>query len=562
MLDVEHTINIAMSVVENVRGAAKDDPALAQLKGHGFLVSDNKSYSLCTLLHKVATSSGNRDRIPRRISASITGWVDNCTTHIVPSSPYYTGYQDDYMSVVGSGIEWQRVQRNAFKMCPTTAFMIAGGLSGYLRGILDIDSSLIIHLYGPSSRGKTLALRHLASWAGDVRSGVNILRWSSSEVGREALLNARNGAYLALDELHSLREKAGTSICTQLMDMCNGGGRAVGTRNGSLREPKSWNAVVGSSGNTSISAKTKNDDQFEALMARVIDLDIDEYPMWSNGFGDMYVEDVEQILNNNYGFGYKLIIDAIKANQDEIKVRYREFSEESYEIFAAMNAPLVGRRCKHLSGIWATTFIIDSIFDKDNKEDDIPTCFMLREFIMDLRQSWVLEAKQSKQTDAEYVRESILKILSTHSQNVFVKNHWYGYEDLTEKEKVSKNNNKATQNGIKIHFNQNRVMNDPINDLDGILIIPKNEDLFKESGVQMETLVNRAKRANLFHTSKNQKDYVHQGMRKFAFVITPSSLLELKSDDEEEEKVITIPKSKLTELEAKIKELELKLASL
>jgi uncharacterized protein (DUF927 family) len=125
---------------------------------------------------------------------------------------------------------------------------ISTALSGPLLYLTGFEGGGV-HLFGPSSTGKSTLLRMAASvWGspGFVRS------WRSTANGLEGAAAIANDTILILDELGQVEARELAAVPYLLS---NGVGKARAARDGSLRDSKTWRAQFLSSGEIPVDAK-------------------------------------------------------------------------------------------------------------------------------------------------------------------------------------------------------------------------------------------------------------------------------------------------------------------
>jgi putative DNA primase/helicase len=128
---------------------------------------------------------------------------------------------------------------------------ISTALSGPLLHLTGIEGGGI-HLWGPSSRGKTTLLKMGASVWGPGETTGFIRAWRATTNGLEGAAAVATDTVLILDELAQIEAR---ELATALYLLSNGVGKARASRDGSLREPRSWRIVFLSSGELPIGAK-------------------------------------------------------------------------------------------------------------------------------------------------------------------------------------------------------------------------------------------------------------------------------------------------------------------
>jgi hypothetical protein len=134
--------------------------------------------------------------------------------------------------------------RRAWQADPCAAAVICGALAATLLEPLGAPN-FAIHLPGDSSRGKTSMLKIAASVFGDPHNDHWVASWNTTPVAAE--LRAA-----VLTDLPQCYDEVGSSDPAQIERMVymlvNGGGKARGQRDLSLRETPSWRTVVLSTG--------------------------------------------------------------------------------------------------------------------------------------------------------------------------------------------------------------------------------------------------------------------------------------------------------------------------
>jgi len=174
-------------------------------------------------------------------------------------------------------IEW--LQR-AWSTEPVCAAMICGALAATLLEPLDVPN-FAIHLPGDSSRGKTSQLKIAASVFGDPNSEAWLGSWNTTATAAE--LRAQQ-----LNDLPQCYDEVGTSdpvgLERMLYSLVNGGGRARGKADLSLRETPTWRTVVLSTGERPLA----DHNTMTGAQVRVIQLPV-------SGFGGLSAAEIDEI---------------------------------------------------------------------------------------------------------------------------------------------------------------------------------------------------------------------------------------------------------------------------
>ncbi|HWV19871.1 MAG TPA: DUF927 domain-containing protein [Devosia sp.] len=154
----------------------------------------------------------------------------------------------------------------------TAALGIA--LGGVAIGLFDGQLGIGLHLNGPSSLGKTTALRVAASVYGPAHQEVR--SWRATENGLETLAVRHHHRSLILDELAQIRPEAAAQAAYLL---ANGSGRQRASGSGRARPAGLWQLTFLSSGEISLEQKVA--ERFgapqvrEGQAVRLIDLPAD-----------------------------------------------------------------------------------------------------------------------------------------------------------------------------------------------------------------------------------------------------------------------------------------------
>jgi len=108
------------------------------------------------------------------------------------------------------------------------------------------------HFRGPSSVGKTTALRVAASACGGGVDGGYLRNWRATANGLEGLAELHCDALLCLDEMSQVNPREAGEVAYML---ANGSGKSRASRDGSARRAARWRALFVSSGEQSLAEK-------------------------------------------------------------------------------------------------------------------------------------------------------------------------------------------------------------------------------------------------------------------------------------------------------------------
>lgn len=237
------------------------DPAAlcASLAEEGLRIERSRQRDFAEYLSRVAVSS-------RATMVSRTGWVelDGRTVFVLPTQtlgePNGQAVVLDAVAhgpyeVRGSLEDWKQGVGRLSTGHKLPILMISTALAGPLAYLLGEEGGGI-HLYGPSSTGKSTVLRAGASVWGRGDTPGYVRSWRSTANGLEGAAASSTDTCLFLDEL-GVGEAREVSL--SIYQLSNGIGKTRSARDGSLREPKSWRVLVASSGELPIEAKLNED---------------------------------------------------------------------------------------------------------------------------------------------------------------------------------------------------------------------------------------------------------------------------------------------------------------
>ena len=138
-----------------------------------------------------------------------------------------------------------------------------------------------LNFFGPSSKGKTTLLQLAASVWGRGASPGYVRAWRATANGLEGAAASATDTCLVLDELGQVEAR---DAAAALYSLANGTGKARAARDGALREPKSWRALILSSGEIPTETKLGEDRGRRARagqLVRMLDIPADR----GAGFG-------------------------------------------------------------------------------------------------------------------------------------------------------------------------------------------------------------------------------------------------------------------------------------
>jgi hypothetical protein len=171
--------------------------------------------------------------------------------------------------------------RRAWEADPICAAMIAGALAAPLLEPLGVPN-FAIHLPGDSSRGKTSQLKCAASVFGDPHNEAWCASWNTTAVAAELRAQQLTDLPQCYDEVGAASDPSSTE--RMLYSLINGGGKARGRADLSLRETPTWRTVVLSTGEKPLA----DHNTMTGAQIRVIQLPV-------AGFGNLTAAEVDAV---------------------------------------------------------------------------------------------------------------------------------------------------------------------------------------------------------------------------------------------------------------------------
>lgn len=195
-------------------------------------------------------------------------------------------------------------------------FIISLALTAPLLAHFGMEN-IAIHLFGPSSIGKTTLLKIASSVWGSV-----IHNWRTTDNAAESVAELSNDGMLLLDELGQVSPSAADQLSYMLG---NGLGKLRSKRSGDAKEAKKFNLVLLSSGESGLSDKLKEIGKTvkAGQSVRLIELSADrEYGIFDNlhGFqnGDKFARYLKESCTSNQGSLIDSFLEILVKNKDSI----------------------------------------------------------------------------------------------------------------------------------------------------------------------------------------------------------------------------------------------------
>lgn len=208
---------------------------------------------------------------------------------------------------------WKEYMRNLRKS-ETLHLIIAASFASPLIEKVHINS-FILHLWGKSGTGKTIALMAAMSVWGNPKVGHLVKNLNSTNVGLERLAAFLNNIPFAGDELQAIKNRY-TDFSELIYQLTQGEGKSRGTVDGGIQEQLKWSNLFLTTGEEPITSAYSK----EGVKNRVIEVEENELIVENGHQAAMF-------LNENYGDAGRDFIENLPSTEYLIQ-RHAELFEK------------------------------------------------------------------------------------------------------------------------------------------------------------------------------------------------------------------------------------------
>ena len=328
------------------RKTIASNTAIIQLANRGIEVNSENAKNLVMYLSDIIELNN------LNVVDGIThlGWVNK---DFVPYTSKY-GYDGDiaYKNIFESVEEkgsyeiWKQEIKKLRNSSQTLRFLMASSFASVLVKTFQINP-FIVHLWGKSSNGKTVAQMICASIWGNTSKGKLLSSLDSTKVASERLCNFLRNIPLILDELQITKTKYKT-YDTLIYELTEGKGRDRGTADGGLTETTEWDNIIILSGEEPITSSSSK----EGVKNRVIEIEENE----------AIVKDGNKVVNtilNNYGFAGQEFVEIIQNKGD----LFDEYNNIVENLKKEQNSP---KQINSIATILLADKIVSEMIFRDN----------------------------------------------------------------------------------------------------------------------------------------------------------------------------------------------------
>lgn len=417
---------------------------IIQLANTGIEVNENNAKELITYLADIINL--NTQIIPVNKGITHLGWVEN---EFVPYTVEFKydgedSFKNIYKNVKEKGDYeiWKKEIKEIREKSKTMHFIIASSFASPLIELLQINP-FIVHLWGKSSTGKTVALMIAMSIWGNPKVGQLVNNLNSTNVGFERLSAFLKNIPFAGDELQSIKNKF-TDFNELIYRLTQGEGKTRGTVNGGVEEKLKWNCAFLTTGEEPITS----DFSKEGVKNRVIEIEEN----------NKIVENGNQIVNiiiENYGHAGKDYIKKLPT-VEELKQRHKDLCKK------IKNEDITSE--KQINAI-ATILLADEIISKEIFGDSKLEINDIKEYFS----KDIDEAERIYNSIIEWFYQNINKFY--YNEEIKVGEIWGKYEMINERITTIYVNNKV----LKEFLNEKNISFDGVkNKLFDMHVLEKN----------------------------------------------------------------------------------------
>ena len=289
---------------------------ILQLANTGIEVNENNAKDLIIYFSSVLQM--NTEVIPLNNGITHLGWTEDGFV------PYIKNYKFDgdksfegvFKDIKSKG-DYELWKEKIVELRHTNEiihFIVAAGFASVLIEKIHINP-FIVHLWGKSGTGKTVALMIAMSIWGNPGIGHLVKNLNSTNVGLERLSAFLNNLPFAGDELQAIKNKY-SDFSELVYSLTQGEGKSRGTVDGGIQEQLKWNCLYLTTGEEPITFETSK----EGVKNRVIEIEEND-SLVKDGKG------LVEFLLNNYGEAGKEFISII-PDDDYLMKRHSEIFKE------------------------------------------------------------------------------------------------------------------------------------------------------------------------------------------------------------------------------------------
>lgn len=320
LLDVSYKLDGRWKTKKLIdRKTISQSRTIVALSEYGMSINSENAKDMVVYFSEM--DSINRDIIPRNETVNHLGWIaDRGFSPYIKGIEYDSGgkFSEAFASVKSEGSfdAWKETASKVMddKQSLPARIMLAASFASVLLK-WTCQQPFMVHLWSSESgTGKTISLMLAASVWANPELGLFMRSMNATKVANEQLAAFCNNMPLILDELQTVQKN--TDFDDIIYMLCEGTGKARGTKDGGLREQTRWLNTILTNGEQPISTNAR-----AGAVNRVISIHATEKIIP----GDM--SDFADSLRMNYGWAGKFLLDTIQQEPDldkTIKTLYND----------------------------------------------------------------------------------------------------------------------------------------------------------------------------------------------------------------------------------------------
>lgn len=272
--------------------------------------------------YMTAMENLNYDELPEARSVGRLGWVDSESFSPYVEDLVFDGddkFKHSFGAVksAGSYQQWLElaleVRAGASIVCRT---MLAASFAAPLIKLADA-LPFIVHAWGGAGSGKTVGLMFAASVWASPSAGDYVRSFNGTPVANEMQAAFCNSLPLCLDELQCIKDRK--SFDDVIYMLCEGVGKARGSKTGGLQKTLTWSNTIISTGEMPITSGNSGG----GAVNRVIEMDCKGEKLFKDPRAAVAT------MAQNYGHAGRRYVDALMT--DEAQERLRKTQKRCYE---------------------------------------------------------------------------------------------------------------------------------------------------------------------------------------------------------------------------------------
>lgn len=232
------------------------------------------------------------------------------------------------------------------------------GLSSVTMGFLqnEMDGSLFVHIFGPSSKGKTTGAMVALSTAGNpniVAKNTLFADYGDTANFLISMLAGNHGFPIVYDELSKAQTK---NLSEFVYNVTNGKDRGRLKSNSEQRDVATWCTTVLSTGESSLLSRCNNN---AGLLVRVLEICPDEITATAE-----QAEALKDGIIHNYGWANTILAKYYLENTKYVMSTFNKYREILKNDISISNE-LVNRLIKKLAAIMTTAYFARKVLEID-----------------------------------------------------------------------------------------------------------------------------------------------------------------------------------------------------